>query len=127
MNPPSAVPTVQRSGRAFGWPSDLRGGLEAAVQTFPNSIGPLLLFAAVLGPAGVLPGLWAALVTASVVRLAAVVLRGSRSLVSCSRTASLAVFTILVLQLARAATGPAGIDAAALQLGLLAAGLLFLF
>ena len=127
MYPPSAVPTVQRSGRAFGWSSDLRGGLEAAVQTFPNSIGPLLLFAAVLGPAGVLPGLWAALVTASVVRLAAVLLRGSRSLISCSRTASLAVFTILVLQLARAAAGPAGIDAAALQFGLLAAGLLFLF
>lgn len=37
------------------------------------------------------------------------------------------MFTILVLQLAKAAAGPAGIDAAALQLGLLAAGLLFLF
>ncbi len=127
MNLPSALPPAQRSGRAFGWQTDLRGGLEAAVQTFPNSIGPLLLFAAVLGPAGVLPGIWAALITASVVRLAALVLRGSRAIISCSRMASLAVFTALVLQLAKSAAGSSAIDTAALQLGLLVAGLLFLF
>ncbi|MFY7913855.1 MAG: hypothetical protein ACOVPA_04220, partial [Rubrivivax sp.] len=127
MNPPTALPPAQRSGRAFGWQTDLRGGLEAAVQTFPNSIGPLLLFAAVLGPAGVLPGFWAALITASVARLAALVPRGSRAVISCSRMASLAVFTALVLQLSRTAAGSSAVDAAALQLGLLAAGLLFLF
>ena len=127
MNPPSALPPAQRSGRAFGWQMDLRGGLEAAVQTFPNSIGPLLLFAAVLGPAGVLPGFWAALITASVARLAALALRGSRAVISCSRMASLAVFTALVLQLSRTAAGSSAVDTAALQLGLLAAGLLFLF
>ena len=127
MNPPSALPPAQRSGRAFGWQTDLRGGLEAAVQTFPNSIGPLLLFAAVLGPAGVLPGFWAAVITASAARLAALVLRGSRAVISCSRMASLAVFTALVLQLSRTAAGSSAVDTAALQLGLLAAGLLFLF
>ena len=127
MNLPSALPPAQRLGRAFGWQTDLRGGLEAAVQTFPNSIGPLLLFAAVLGPAGLLPGFWAALITASVARLAALALRGSRSIISCSRMASLAVFTALVLQLSKTAAGSSAVDAAALQLGLLAAGLLFLF
>jgi SulP family sulfate permease len=118
---------VQHSGRAFGWQTDLRGGLDAAVQTFPNSIGPVLLFAAVLGPAGVLPGFWAAVITASVARLAALALRGSRAVISCSRMASLAVFTALVLQLSRTAAGSSAVDTAALQLGLLAAGLLFLF
>ena len=127
MNPPSALSPAQRSGRAFGWQTDLRGGLEAAVQTFPNSIGPLLLFAAVLGPAGVLPGFWAAVITASAARLAALVLRGSRAVISCSRMASLAVFTALVLQLSRTAAGSSAVDTAALQLGLLATGLLFLF
>lgn len=92
---------------------DFRGGLEAAIQTVPNAIGPLLLFAAVLGPAGAMSGLWAALVTATAARVAALALGSNRCLISSARMASLAAFTALALQLARAATGSGVPDASA--------------
>ncbi|MCE2689392.1 MAG: cyclic nucleotide-binding domain-containing protein [Rubrivivax sp.] len=106
---------------------EFRGGLEAAIQTFPNAIGPLLLFAAVLGPAGAMPGLWATLITAMAAPVAALMLGSDRSIISSPRTASLVTFTALVLQLSRAATGPDLSDAEAFRLGLLATSLLFLF
>lgn len=129
--PPSNFPTNFGSENAAtpaqDWRMEFRGGLEAAIQTFPNAIGPLLLFAAVLGPAGAMPGLWATLITAMAAPVAALMLGSDRSIISSPRTASLVTFTALVLQLSRAATGPDLSDAEAFRLGLLATSLLFLF
>jgi len=106
---------------------EMRAGLETALQTFPNSIGPLLLFGSVFGPVGVFAGFWAALVTASVVRAAALALRGNSAIVPCSRMASLATLVALVLQFAKVSAGGSAVDGQALRFGLTAAGVLFLF
>jgi SulP family sulfate permease len=130
MNPsnlPADFGPVRKAAPAHDWRMEFRGGLEATIQTFPNAIGPLMLFAAVLGPAGAIPGLWATLITAMAARVAALMLGSNRSIISCSRTASLVTFTALVLQLSSAAAGPDLSGAEAFRLGLLATSLLFLF
>ncbi len=69
-------------------------------------IGPVLLFLGLFGPMALAPGLWATLITASVVQVAGMLLRGQAALLSSTRNASLLVYAALVLQLSWAVVDP---------------------
>jgi len=113
------------------WFAEVRGGTEAALQGASGAIGPVLLFLALLGPGSLSAGLWAALVTATVVPLVSLLFRGSPGLLGSPRTASLTAYAAMVVQLAlagatdaeRAAHG--GLTAAQLLRGLSAGSLMF--
>ena len=93
--------------------SEARGGLEAALQGATTAVGPVLLFLGLFGPVALGAGLWASLITATVVPLAGLLFRGHPALPGGSRTASLATYTGLVLQLAWAGSAEAGRSGAA--------------
>lgn len=108
----------------------IRGGINASIQGFATSIGPLLLFTALFGPQSLPAALWATLITASLAHVAHLALRGHATLVPSARVASLAAYSALVLQLAHAAPGaqdPGGwVSMQQFQSGLAAASALYL-
>lgn len=79
--------------------ADVRGGLEASVHGLSASVAPILFFLALFGSKSLAAALWATLITACVVRVGYLVLRGSPALIPTSRVASLTVYTALILQL----------------------------
>ena len=109
---------------------ELKGAVAATLQGLINVIGPLLLFVSLLGPQAQASGFWATLVTATLVHLVALALRGQPAVLPSARTASLVAYIGLVLQLALAAGGPAGsgreLGLQQLTLGLAAGSLMFL-
>ena len=121
----TAKPTFQK---------ELRGAVAATLQGLINVIGPLLLFSSLLGPQAQAAGFWATLVTATVVHLVALTLRGQPAVLPSARTASLVAYIGLVLQLAQASGLPGGTEADSgqglsaqqLALGLAAGSLMFL-
>ena len=121
----TAKPTFQK---------ELRGAVAATLQGLINVIGPLLLFSSLLGPQAQAAGFWATLVTATLVHLVALTLRGQPAVLPSARTASLVAYIGLVLQLAQASGLPSGTEAdsgqglSAQQLasGLAAGSLMFL-
>lgn len=108
----------------------LRGGLEASIQGFSTSIGPVLLFMGMFGAQGLAAGLWATLVTASVIHIAYMGMRSHPSLLPSSRVASLAAYVALVLYLAQATPDPTHsgrfVSLQQFHAGLLAASALYL-
>lgn len=119
--------TIERP--SFG--SEARGGIEGAIQGFATSIGPLLLFLGLFGLQGIEAGLWATLITASVVHWVTLIFRSQKAVIPSTRVASLTVFASLVLQIAYAEGGtPAPgslISIESLRVGLAAGSLMFLF
>ena len=109
---------------------ELRGGVEAAIQGFVTTIGPVLLYLGLFGPGALSAGFWAALVTASAVHAVNLLLCGQRAVIPSSRVASLAAYAALVLHMAYASGGAAaddgGISAEQLRVGLAAGSLMFL-
>lgn len=110
--------------------SELKGGIEATIQGLATAIGPLLLFFALFGTAGLQAGFWATLVTASVVHGVSLLLRGQAAVIPGSRVASLSAYAALVLQLAQA-SAPADsqslfLSAEQLRYGLAAGSIMFL-
>lgn len=112
------------------WLAELRGGLEAAIQGFSTSIGPVLLFLGLFGSQALPSGLWATLITASAVHAVHIALRSHPSVIPSSRVASLAAFASLALTLAHATpeANQAGrfVSLHQFQCGLLAASALYL-
>lgn len=110
--------------------TELIGGIEAALQGFVTTIGPILLFLGLFGPGAISAGYWAALVTASAVHAASLLFRGQRAVIPSARVASLAAYAALVLHMAYASGGAAaddgGISAEQLRTGLAAGSLMFL-
>lgn len=109
---------------------EFKGAVAATLQGLINVIGPLVLFSSLLGSQAQAAGFWAMLVTATVVHLVAVALRGQPAVLPSARTASLIAYISLVLQLAVASGAPSGAgEALSLQqltLGLAAGSLMFL-
>lgn len=109
--------------------ADVRGGLEAAVHGLSASVAPILFFLALFGSESLAAALWATLITACVVRVGYLVLRGSPALIPTSRVASLTVYTALILQLGLASdstsSGVSGLTLDQFGVGLAAASLLF--
>ena len=109
---------------------ELKGAIAATLQGLINVIGPLLLFSSLLGSHAQAAGFWATLVTATLVHLVAIALRGQAAVLPSARTASLVAYIGLVMQLALASSAPPGSsDGLSLQqvtLGLAAGSLMFL-
>ena len=118
-------------GTRTNWYPELRGGTEAALQGASGAIGPVLLFLALFGSNSLSAGLWAAVVTATVVPLLGLLCRGHPGLLSSPRTASLTAYAAMVLQLALAGASEAeraahgGLTQAQLLRGLSAGSLMF--
>jgi SulP family sulfate permease len=107
--------------------NELRGGIEASIQGISTTIGPILLFTALFGTAGLAAGFWATLITASLIHGVSLLLRGNAALVPSARVASLATYAGLVLHLCTASTAPTDtISLAQLRIGLAAGSLMFL-
>ena len=109
--------------------AEVLGGVESTLLGFASSIGPILLFAGLLGSQALAGAFWATLVTATVVPVAGLLLRGHAAIHAASRTASLMAYIGLVLQLAMAGAGPSDagglLSPQQLLLGLAAGSLLF--
>ena len=109
---------------------EFKGAVAATLQGLINVIGPLLLFVSLLGPQAQAAGFWATLITATVVHLVAVALRGQPAVLPSARTASLIAYIGLVFQLAvasGAASSPGeSLSLQQLTLGLAAGSLMFL-
>ena len=108
--------------------SELRGGIESTLHGISTSIGPVLLFGGFLGAASIAPAYWAAVVTATAVPAAALLLKGRAALLPATRTASMSAYLALVLQMALASAGPGAtgtLSAQQLLFGLGAGSLLF--
>ena len=86
----------------LGFRLEWRGAVEATLQGLINVVSPVLLFVLLLGPDSLEAGMWATLMTASVVPAVALLLRGHRAILSSARIASLAVYIGLVLHLCQA-------------------------
>jgi MFS superfamily sulfate permease-like transporter len=110
--------------------TELIGGIEAALQGFVTTIGPILLFLGLFGPGAISAGYWAALITASGVHGVSLFFRGQRAFIPSARTASLTAYAALVLHMAFASGGATahdgGISAEQLRTGLAAGSLMFL-
>ncbi len=110
--------------------TELKGAIAATLQGLINVISPLLLFVSLLGPLALTAGFWATLVTATVVHIAALILRGQAAVLPSARTASLVAYIGLVYQLCLTTsgnTGPAAnLTAQQLAVGLAAGSLMFL-
>ena len=110
--------------------TELKGGLEAAIQGLATALGPLLLYIGLFGATALSAGLWAALITASVVHGASLLFRGQRAIIPSSRVASLAAYVALVIQLSKASASNASLDTGItlnqLQTGLAAGSVMFL-
>ena len=110
--------------------SELKGAIAATLQGLINVISPLLLFASLLGPKALTAGFWATLVTATVVHIAALGLRGQAAILPSARTASLVAYIGLVYQLCLATSGQSGstpnLTVQQLAVGLAAGSLMFL-
>ena len=119
--PVTAKPTFQQ---------ELKGAIAATLQGLINVIGPLLLFVSLLGPQAQAAGFWATLVTATLVHLVALALRGQSAVLPSARTASLVAYIGLVLQLALASKTQPGLDQGLslqqLSVGLATGSLMFL-
>ena len=117
----TAKPTFQQ---------ELKGAIAATLQGLINVIGPLLLFASLLGSHAQAAGFWATLVTATLVHLVALAFRGQAAVLPSARTASMVAYIGLVLQLALSSSAqPGSGEGLSLQqvtLGLAAGSLMFL-
>ena len=109
---------------------ELKGAIAATLQGLINVIGPLLLFASLLGSHAQAAGFWATLVTATLVHLVALAFRGQAAVLPSARTASMVAYIGLVLQLALSSSAqPGSGEGLSLQqvtLGLAAGSLMFL-
>jgi sulfate permease, SulP family len=109
---------------------ELKGAIAATLQGLINVIGPLLLFSSLLGPHAQAAGFWAMVVTATLVHLVAIALRGQAAVLPSSRTASLVAYIGLVMQLALASSVQTGsgqdLGLPQIMLGLAAGSLMFL-
>lgn len=114
------------------WRSDLRAGLEGALQGAASLITPSLMFVGLLGPLALVPGMWGTLLGITLVPVLRLLLGGTGALIVAPRTASTAAYVALVLHMGQAAAGsPIGgnsavLDWAALQQGLAMASLMYL-
>lgn len=107
--------------------AELKGALAATVPGLINAIGPVLLFVSLLGPQVVLAGFWASLVTASIVPILFLLLKGQPAVIPTVRTASLVAYISLVTLMCQAmgATN-GGFSLQQLTLGLVAGSVMFL-
>lgn len=111
--------------------SELRGGLEAALQGLPAALVPILLFLSLFGPAQG-AGAWAALMSATAVASVTLLMRGNVAMLFGSRAASLSVYATMILQIGHAvqdAAAPSGglaLTPHQFTTGLAAASLLYL-
>lgn len=128
----SAVASINPStGTAISVRSELRGGLEAALQGLPAALVPILLFLSLFGPAQG-AGAWAALMAATAVASVTLLMQGNVAMLFGSRAASLSVYVAMILQIGHAVQDPAATGAGmALTLhqfttGLATASLLYL-
>lgn len=87
---------------------ELRGGIESTLLGLPTSIGPILLFAGILGSQSLPMAFWATLVTAFVMPALWVLLRGHPAVLPGTRAASLTSYIALVMQLGFASAGSSG-------------------
>lgn len=110
--------------------TELRGGIESSIQGISSAIGPVVFFMGLFGAQAVVAGFWATLVTASVVCLASLLIKGQAAIIPSSRTASLAAYAGLVLHLSLASGGSPSsglaISMQQLRMGLAAGSLMFL-
>jgi SulP family sulfate permease len=112
--------------------SELRGGIEAAVQGMSTAITPILLFMGLFGTQALPAGMWAALVVTGFVPVVRLLLAGQPSILPAPRAASLTTYVALVLQLGLATPGAALQASGAvmtleqLRMGLAAGSLMFL-
>ena len=125
-NPSQTLPVIAKPT----FQQELKGAIAATLQGLINVIGPLLLFVSLLGPQAQAAGLWATLVTATLVHLVALALRGQSAVLPSARTASLVAYIGLVMQLALASNAQPGLDQGLslqqLSVGLAAGSLMFL-
>lgn len=109
--------------------AELQGGILSTVIGFSTTIGPILLFAGILGRQSLAAAFWATLVTATVVPAMSLLLKGQPTILPGTRAASLTAYIALVLQLGTASTDPSStgltLSAQQLMLGLAAGSLLF--
>ena len=113
--------------RKLRFRSEVKGALAGAVPGLINAISPVLLFVSLLGPQVVMAGFWASLVTASLVPVLALLLRGRAAVMPTARTASLVAYIALVLQMCEALGGTNGrFTFEQLTLGLAAGSVMFL-
>lgn len=94
------------TGNAISVRSELRGGLEAALQGLPAALVPILLFLSLFGPAQG-AGAWAALMAATAVAAVTLLMRGNVAMLFGSRAASLSVYVAMILQIGHAVQDPA--------------------
>ena len=112
--------------------AEIRGGLEAALQSVSINAIPALLFVASFGTLGLLPGLWAVLVTVALVPLLRFFFSGHCSILVAPRSATSATYIALVAELTSAAAGaptalqPGSVTLQHFSIGLAAGSLLFL-
>ena len=109
--------------------AELRGGIDSTLLGLSTSIGPVLLFLALLGSQALPAAFWATLVTATLVPAAGLLLRGHVAILPSTRAASLTSYIALVLQLGLASTNSSGggltLNAQQLGVGLAAGSLMF--
>jgi SulP family sulfate permease len=110
--------------------SEFKGGLESAIQGFATSLGPILLYVGLFGITALSAGLWAAVITASVVHGASLLFKGQHAIIPGARVASLTAYVALVIQLAKVSTATSTLDSGVtlgqLQIGLAAGSVMFL-
>ncbi|MBC7379874.1 MAG: hypothetical protein H7346_20895, partial [Burkholderiaceae bacterium] len=124
QNPSEDESKVDRTRRG-----EIAGALDATLHGMATTVGPLLLFASLLGPQAVPAGLWATFITALLPPFVVLLLRGHPALVLGSRSASLLAYIGLVMLLGQAAGGVnvpnAFLTAEQLAIGLAAGSFMF--
>jgi len=109
--------------------TEIRAGIEAALQGLPAALVPILLFQGVFGNAGLAAGFWAALVTATAAAAVTLLMRGQVAMLFGSRGASLSVYVALIVHLLQALPGNtslAGLSLAQFSMVMGVASLLYL-
>ncbi len=109
--------------------TEIRAGIEAALQGLPAALVPILLFQGVFGSLGLGAGFWAALVTATAAAAVSLLMRGQVAMLFGSRGASLSVYVALVVHLVQAqpaSNGLSALTAVQLSTAMGAASLLYL-
>ena len=109
--------------------TEIRAGIEAALQGLPAALVPILLFQGVFGSVGLAAGFWAALVAATAAAAVSLLMRGQVAMLFGSRGASLSVYVALIVHLLQAlpgSTGLSGLTLSQFSTAMAAASLLYL-